>query len=116
MKPQTNHSTPTDRPKAGKDRQMKITSKTAKNAVVRTAFHGGGVVSVHRSLAAAERSANKCSNPECSGGCCGVVPITAEARREMPGRGRDYDGDLRPLLEEIPEYTVNEFSPYSLRR
>lgn len=95
---------------------MKITSKSAKYAVVRTAFHGGGVVSVHRSLAAAWRAADANRTEGCTCGCCSVRPITAEARREMPGRGRDYNGDLLPLLDEIPEYTGNEFSPYSLRR
>ena len=95
---------------------MKITSKSAKYAVVRTAFHGGGVVSVHRSLAAAWKAADAYRMESCTCGCCGVCPITAEARREMPDRGRDYDGDLLPLLDEIPEYTGNELSPYSLRR
>ena len=95
---------------------MQITSKSAAYAVVRTAYHGGGVASVHKSLAVAERAAKKCSNPECSCGCCGVVPITAKARREMPGHGRDDCGELIPLLAEILAYTGNEFSPYSLRR
>jgi hypothetical protein len=95
---------------------MKITSKNTKYAVVRTAFHGGGVVSVHKSLAAAEKAAKKYRNPECSCGCCAVAPITDEARKEMPNHGRDMCGQLLPLLEEIPEYTGNEFSPYVLRR
>ena len=95
---------------------MRITSKSAAYAVVRTAYHGGGVESVHKSLTAAERAAKAYRRSGCECGCCAVIPITAEARREMPGRGRDYDGDLLPLLDEIPEYTGNEFSPYSLRR
>lgn len=90
--------------------------KNAKYAVVRTAFHGGGVVSSHKSLAAAEKAANKYRNPECECGCCAIVPITAEAREKMPDRGCDICGQLLPLLEEIPVYTDNNFSPYVLRR
>ena len=90
--------------------------KNARYAVVRTAFHGGGVISSHKSLSAAEKAAKKYRNPDCSCECCAVVPITAEARREMPGRGRDYNGDLLPLLDDIQLYTGNEFSPYVLCR
>ena len=90
--------------------------KNARYAVVRTAFHGGGVISSHKSLAAAEKAAKKYRNPECSCGCCAIVPITAEAREEMPDHGRDMCGQLLKLLEEIPEYTDNNFSPYVLRR
>nr|DAU29779.1 MAG TPA: hypothetical protein [Caudoviricetes sp.] len=90
--------------------------KNARYAVVRTAFHGGGVISSHKSLAAAEKATNKYRNPECVCGCCAVVPITAEAREEMPDHGRDMCGQLLKLLEEIPEYTDNNFSPYVLRR
>lgn len=90
--------------------------KNARYAVVRTAFHGGGVVSSHKSLAAAEKAAKKYRNPDCSCGCCAVVPITAEAREEMPDCGRDMCGQLLQLLEEIPAYADNNFSPYVLRR
>ncbi len=90
--------------------------KNAKYAVVRTAFHGGGIISLHKSLAAAEKSVKKYKNSECSCGCCAVIPITAQAREEMPERGHDVCDNLIPLLEEIPAYTGNEFSPYVLRR
>ena len=95
---------------------MRITSKSAAYAVVRTAYHGGGVESVHKSLTAAERAAKAYRRSGCECGCCAVIPITAQARQAMPDHGRDYDGDLLPLLDEIPEYTGDEFSPYSLRR
>lgn len=90
--------------------------KNVKYAVVRTAFHGGGVISSHKSLTAAEKAAKKYKNPECSCGCCAVVPITVQAREEMPNHGRDMCGHLLPLLEKIPIYTYNNFSPYVLCR
>lgn len=90
--------------------------KNAKYAVIRTAFHGGGVISSHKSLAAAEKAAKKYKSPDCSCGCCAVVPITNEEREEMPNYGRDMCEHLLPLLQEIPAYTGNEFSPYVLCR
>lgn len=90
--------------------------KNAKYAVVRTAFHGGGVISSHKSLAAAERAAKKYRSVGCVCGCCAVIPITAQAREEMPNTGRDDCGELIPLLDNIPIYTGNEFSPYVLCR
>lgn len=95
---------------------MQITSKSAAYAVVRTAYHGGGVESVHRSLAAAERAAEAYRSAGCTCGCCAVIPITAQARQAMPDHGRDDCGVLIPLLFEIPAYNGNELSPYSLRR
>lgn len=90
--------------------------KNAKYAVVRTAFHGGGVESVHKSLTAAGRSAQAWRRSGCECGCCAVIPITVQAREEMPNHGRDDCGFLFPLLSEFPEYTGNELSPYVLRR
>lgn len=90
--------------------------ENAKYAVVRTAFHGGGVESVHKSLTAAERAAKAYRKSGCECGCCAVIPITVQAREEMPNHGRDICDNLIPLLEDIPEYTGNEFSPYVLRR
>lgn len=90
--------------------------KNAKYAVVSTAFHGGGVISSHQSLAASEKAAKKCRIANCECGCCAVVPIATQAREEMPNHGRDICDNLIPLLEEIPVYTGNEFSPYVLRR
>lgn len=90
--------------------------ENAKYAVVRTAFHGGGVESVHKSLTAAERAAKAYRKSGCECGCCAVIPITVQACEEMPNHGRDICDNLIPLLEDIPEYTGNEFSPYVLRR
>lgn len=95
---------------------MQITSKSAAYAVVRTAYHSGGVESVHKSLTAAERAAKAYRRSGCECGCCAVIPITAQARQAMPDHGRDACGFPIPLLSEIPAYTGNEFSPYSLRR
>lgn len=90
--------------------------KNARYAVIRTAFHGGGIISSHKSLAAAEKATKKYRSVECICGCCAVIPISSEAREEMPNHGRDICNNLIPLLKEVPEYTGNEFSPYVLRR
>ena len=41
--------------------------------VVKTAFHGGGVVSWHRTQPGAERAARAWASPSCTCGCAGVV-------------------------------------------
>lgn len=43
--------------------------------LVRTAFHGGGIVSRHRTLAAAEKAKARFAAGECKCGCAHVVPI-----------------------------------------
>ena len=73
---------------------MKLNEKNANYAVIKTAFHGGGVVSYHKSLTAAEKACKKFRGNNCICGCCAVVTIDK--------------------LQEIPEYTGNEFSPYTL--
>jgi hypothetical protein len=65
--------------------------------VVRTRFHGGGIVSTHRSLLAALRAARKQTISGCTCGCCGVVP----ASQELPG---------------VETNNSNGYSPYSLTR
>lgn len=65
--------------------------------VVLTRFHGGGVVSTHRSLLAALRAARKERIADCTCGCCGVVP----AALELPGTESN---------------DANGYSPYSLTR
>lgn len=88
---------------------MKLTEKNAKFAVVATAFHGGGVISYHNSLAEAIKAERKATSPCCLCGCCKVVPITRAARKEL-----DYVRPLTtpdtPYLAEIDCYTGNE--PY----
>jgi len=44
-----------------------------KYVLVRTQFHGGGVVSSHRSLAAAEIAQRKYRSSDCTCGCACVV-------------------------------------------
>ena len=85
---------------------MKLNEKNAKFAVVRTAFHGGGVVSYHTSLAAAERAERSETNSSCCCGCCGIVPITIQAAKEMKKAGY-FDGEYMDeitLLSDLPVY------------
>ena len=82
---------------------MKLNEDNAKFAIVKTAFHGGGTASFHNSLDAAIKARRKIKNPNCTCGCCAIVPITEEARREMIKNG--YDPIY--LYDEIPFYTAN---------
>jgi len=41
--------------------------------LVKTQFHGGGLISRHATLEAAEKAAKKWSVPGCTCGCCDVV-------------------------------------------
>lgn len=74
-----------------------------KFAVVRTAFHGGGVVGYYETLGAARAAARKARTPWCQCGCNGIVPITNKAASEM------WDAGYEPLylLDEIPSYTTD---------
>ena len=84
---------------------MKLTEKNARFAVVRTAFHRGGTVSFHRSLQAAERAARRARVGECCCGCCGVVPVTVDAWREMHDAPEWwYAYDERRLYADLPDY------------
>lgn len=91
---------------------MKLTEKNAKFAVVRTAFHGGGVISFHNSMSEALKSERKYASGNCICGCCRVIPITEEARKELFEEG--YCSRHADLLKDIPCYTGNEFSPYTI--
>lgn len=55
---------------------------------VRTAFHGGGAISWHRSLAAAEKSAKQYKGNGCACGCAGVV--TAEEYAKLPSKDETF--------------------------
>ena len=91
---------------------MKLNEKNARFAVVKTAFHGGGVISYHNSLEEALKSDRKYSSGGCTCGCCRVIPITEEARKELFERG--YCSRHADLLEDIPYFSGNESSPYSI--
>jgi hypothetical protein len=41
--------------------------------LVKTRFHGGGIVSRHKTLRAAEKAAKHWRSTSCTCGCCGVV-------------------------------------------
>lgn len=84
---------------------MKLNEKNAKFAVVRTAFHGGGVVSYHTSLAAAERAGRSETNSSCCCGCCGIVPITIQAAKEMKKAGH-FDGEYMDEITLLPDLPV----------
>ena len=90
---------------------MKLNEKNARFAVVKTAFHGGGVISYHNSIEEALKADKKFSSGSCICGCCRVIPITEEARKELFERG--YCSRRADLLEEIPCYTGND-SPYAI--
>jgi hypothetical protein len=52
-----------------------MTNTPITHILVATAFHGGGIISRHRSEAAAERAAARWRMSDCTCGCCGVVPV-----------------------------------------
>ena len=86
---------------------MKLDEKNARFAVIATAFHGGGVISFHKSLKAALRADKESTQGGCTCGCCAVVPITREARRELAKI--DYcDGSEITLYKDLPYYTGDE--------
>ena len=91
---------------------MKLNENNSKFAVVKTAFHGGGAISYHNSLTEALKSERKYASGGCICGCCRVIPITEEARKELFKRG--YCSQYAALLTDIPRYTGNEFSPYTI--
>lgn len=87
---------------------MKLTPATASYAVIATAFHGGGTLSLHRSLEAAIKSSNQHQVTGCTCGCCAVVPITGAASRAMDAH-RDrwgypvfYNDEPRKLYSDYP--------------
>lgn len=49
--------------------------KDAKFVLMATKFHGGGIISSHRSEVAAERAERRWKVTGCTCGCCRVIPI-----------------------------------------
>ena len=43
--------------------------------VVKTAFHGGGILSKHKTFKEALKAANKFRGSDCDCGCCGIIRI-----------------------------------------
>ena len=89
---------------------MKLDETSAKFAVIKTAFHGGGALSFHNSLSAAYKSASKYRGHTCECGCCAVVPVTKEAMNKMMVYGEPM------LYSDYPEYDTNISNPYTLCR
>ena len=92
---------------------MKLSENNARFAIVYNAFHSGGVASYHASFSAAEAAQRRARIGSCCCGCCQIVPILPDAAEEMQRAGYI---DIPPLLQDIPEYTGDELSPYVLRR
>ena len=84
---------------------MKLNENNARFAVVRTALHGGGTISFHKSLKAALKVEKENTQSDCVCGCCAVVPITKEARKELVKNG--YAESETALYEDVPSYTAN---------
>lgn len=101
---------------------MKLNETNAAFAIVKTAFHGGGTLSFHKSLSSAERCADRFRGT-CKCGCCAVIPVTVEAREEMwntetndPCRYpkypyREYFEDINDmaLYNDVPAYEPNMY-------
>lgn len=95
---------------------MKLTEENSRFAVIKTAFHGGGTISFHRSLHAALRARDAFqSKGTCSCGCAGVVPVTKEAREYAKFMIDTCRGDS-PLYAEYPTLDATQRSPYELCR
>jgi hypothetical protein len=97
----------------------KLNEKNANFAIVRTAFHGGGIASFHKSLKAAKRLEKTHSIFGCDCGCCSIIPITEEARKELKMWEKEIYGDCEdyiPLLRDIPFYQASGESPYDIVR
>lgn len=90
----------------------KLNENNSRFAVVSTAFHGGGTISFHNSLNQAFKSVNENTSETCNCGCCGIVPITEDAKNEMlelcdDNGERIWSEDELLLYSEIPEYEAN---------
>ena len=90
---------------------MRLTEATAEYAILKTAYHGGGIIGFSNSLTSALKTAKKHTNSHCSCGCCGVVPITPEAQAAMGKYIDDYGN--RPYAHNIPPLlsTYSEYRP-----
>lgn len=79
---------------------MKLNATNSKFAVVKTSFHGGGIISFHNSLAEAEKAEHNHQSGDCQCGCCGIVPVNVEGAAELKQR-KDRDG-YPYYVNEIP--------------
>lgn len=89
---------------------MKLTLENAKFAVVRTAFHGGGIVSLHMSAKQAIKRAIRECTPGCMCGCAEVFPILRgrEAAQELHSEYKAIAYDTgRDIGEIIPSIHQN---------
>ena len=102
---------------------MKLNKENANYAVVKTAFHGGGPLSYHRSLAAATRALRKWQGTgSCQCGCGAIVPIHPQAADDLLAaelRGAFLSGapsgERAPLLEDLPVWAPG-MSPYTIAK
>lgn len=67
-------------------------------AVVRTAFHGGGIVSRHYTDAAAHKAAKRIATGDCTCGCAGVVRRDRLADLESVDRNSSWTHDPYALV------------------
>lgn len=82
----------------------------AKYAVLRTCFHGGGLISLHKSLNQAIKSMIKHEYKDCMCGCAGIVDLSADQFNHL------YDEKRHRSIYLIPKNQVNrsiENSHYS---
>lgn len=101
---------------------MKLDETNAKFAVVKTAFHNGGTISFHNSLEAAIKSKNENTSETCSCGCCGIVPITVDAQKEIVNYRDRWNNPIYlnyappALYETLSYWDAGKFGPYELCR
>lgn len=89
---------------------MKLTENNSKFAVVRTAFHGGGTIAFSNSLERAIKIEKEHTVSGCSCGCCSVVPVTEQARKEINNYKNKYGEYVYccdRLYNEYPVYQAN---------
>ena len=87
----------------------------AKFAVVRTAFHKGGTIKLHRSLSEAQKTAIANFRPCCMCRCCEIFPINEEGAEEMlsyyQGLALTNDVSIQEILPKIHRNNDNEWAP-----
>lgn len=99
---------------------MKLDETNAKFAVVKTAFHNGGTISFHNSLEAAIKSQIENTSKTCACGCCGIVPITKDAQKEIVNYrdrwGQPIYMDFAPpaLYASLSYWDPGKQGPYEL--
>lgn len=80
-------------------------------AVVRTTFHGGGVVSRHVAFDYALKAARADRVSDCACGCADVFPLNDNARSEMIHFGYFNQDDYVVLFDDLPFYDPS-LGPY----